>query len=51
MDKIEHLLEHHKGTDADETTQQSMTTVFDVLQCIYIANDPSVAIQVYDRRL
>jgi hypothetical protein len=39
MDKLGHLLGLHQGTDADETTQQAMTTVLDALQCIDIVND------------
>ncbi len=37
--KLEQLLECHQGSDADETTQEVMTTVLDTLHYIYIAND------------
>jgi hypothetical protein len=39
IDKLGHLLELHLGTDAEDATQQAMTTVLDVLQYIDIAND------------
>ena len=39
MDKLGHLIDLHQGTDADDVTQQDMSTEFDDLQCIDITND------------
>ena len=38
IEKLEQLLELHQGNDADEVTQEVMTTVLGDLQCIYIDN-------------
>ena len=41
IEKIEQLLELHRGSDADETTQEDMGTLLGTLQWLYIVNDQS----------